>query len=120
LLSKSSLQRCTPQQSGSSKLDSAIRFGAMSRMWKLLSVTSNKVMTSPSAKFAEKLAALDAFLASGEYMRRWQLDSFNLLCVTTGKLWASRLASLVPEGCRYGFSCITFDELGAGLIGGWS
>lgn len=71
-------------------------------------------------KFAAKLAVYHEFLKAGHTKRLWNINDFNLLTVTTGKLRADRLRELAPVNCSYGFLVQTFEELGAGMVGGWS
>lgn len=71
-------------------------------------------------KFAAKLDAYHQFLKGGHARRLWQIDDFNLLVVTTGKLRAQRLHELAPGECSYPLIVQTFEELGAAMVGGWS
>lgn len=71
-------------------------------------------------KVGEKLRAYHDFARGGHAKRLYQIDSFNLLIVTTGKLRATHLRDLAPDRCSYGFLVQTFEELGVPLIGGWS
>lgn len=71
-------------------------------------------------KFAGKLAVYHEFLRSGHANRLWGINSFNLLTVTTGTLRAKGLRELAPSPCSYGFLVQTFEDLGAGMVGGWS
>mgnify|MGYP001191785207 CR=1 FL=1 len=71
-------------------------------------------------KFAAKLAVYHEFLRGGQAKRLWGINNFNLITVTTGKLRAERLRELAPSNCSYGFLVQTFEELGAGMVGGWS
>jgi hypothetical protein len=72
------------------------------------------------AKFAAKLAAFDAFIASGACQRLWQMPSFKVLTVTTSRQRAASLARLAPKGAHYELRCASFAELGISFIGGWS
>lgn len=71
-------------------------------------------------KLGEKLKNYHQFASGGHAKRLYQIDSFNLLIVTTGKLRATHLRDLEPDRCSYGFLVQTFEELGVPLIGGWS
>lgn len=71
-------------------------------------------------KLASKLAVYHEFLKGGHSKRLWGINDFNLLTVTTGTLRAERLRKLAPSTCSYGFLVQTFEELGAGMVGGWS
>ena len=74
----------------------------------------------PIQKIASKLAVYHEFLSGGHAKRLWDINDFNLLTVTTGSLRASRLRELAPKPCSFGYLVQTFDELGAGIVGGWS
>lgn len=71
-------------------------------------------------KLADKLAAFDRFLRSGESERAWGIRQFNLLIVTTGRRRARSIEEQVPEGLVSRCLVQTFTELGAVHVGGWS
>jgi hypothetical protein len=72
------------------------------------------------ANFAQKLAAYDAFLATGNCRRIWHIPNFKVLAVTTSRRRAASLAQLLPSQASYELRCVTFEELGLPIIGGWS
>lgn len=71
-------------------------------------------------KLAAKLGVYHEFLKGGHAKGLWGINDFNILTITTGKLRAERLRELAPSTCSYGFLVQTFEELGAGIVGGWS
>ena len=72
------------------------------------------------AKFASKLRAYDAFLASGACERLWKCGNFSLLTVTTGKQRLRSLEKLTPRECVYEHVCRSFDDLEITAPGTWS
>lgn len=72
------------------------------------------------SKFREKLLAYDAFVASGQCRRAWNVDTFSLLTVTTGRLRAKRLLQLAPASLGFTFSCQASDQFGVTFPGSWS
>ncbi|MBL8048945.1 MAG: replication-relaxation family protein [Chthonomonas sp.] len=75
--------------------------------------------TSP-LKFEQKLAVYHEFLGGGHANQLWGINDFNLLTITTGNLRASTLRRCPPKVCAYGYLVQTFEQIGAGMVGGWS
>lgn len=86
---------------------------------KLVAVEVDLGHASPS-KVAQKLLGYQAFQASGEVVRAWNVPSFSLLVVTTGTLRATRLTRLVPSQREFQYECKTFNELNIACPGAWS
>jgi len=72
------------------------------------------------AKFAEKLRAYDAFIATGECERAWGESTFRLLTLTTGSLRAKHLARSLPSGSALVHDVLTFDQFGVQAASNWS
>jgi len=71
-------------------------------------------------KLAQKLAAFDLFLRSGECEVQWGFTQFNLLITTTGSLRCRHIERLIPKGLTQRCAVQTLADLGADLVGGWS
>ena len=72
------------------------------------------------AKFAERVRAYEAFIATGECTRAWGEPSFRLLTLTTGTLRAKHLARFVTEGSPLVNDVLTFDQFGVKAASNWS
>lgn len=72
------------------------------------------------AKFAEKLRAYDAFIATGECKRAWGEPTFRLLTLTTGSLRAKHLAQSLPSGSALVHDVLTFNQFGVQAASNWS
>jgi hypothetical protein len=92
---------------------------AMFRDKGLLAVEVDLGHVNP-AKFAEKLRAYDAFIATGECERAWGESTFRLLTLTTGSLRAKHLARSLPSGSTLIHDVLTFDQFGVQAASNWS
>ena len=71
-------------------------------------------------KFATKLKAYNAFVASGVCESLWNVPTFRILTVTTTKPRALRLSRALPENPLSDLLCIPFEALGLPTVGAWS
>lgn len=85
----------------------------------IVAVEADLGHVAPS-KFAEKLIALDQFVASGECQKAWGSSDLKLLTVTTGPLRARHLSRRTPASCSYDHLCQTHHDLGIPWAGAWS
>lgn len=72
------------------------------------------------AKFAEKLRAYEAFIATNECEHAWGEPTFRLLTLTTGSLRAKHLARCLPAGSSLTLDVLTFDQFGVQAASNWS